>query len=59
MENIDERETEAYINKLNNILEAKKKAISGLRKELKTVQHYQSKKESTRTSSLALNNLVT
>ena len=43
MENIHERKTEAYINKLNNILEAKKKAISGLRKELKSFQAFRGK----------------
>lgn len=42
MENIDERNSEAYVHKLDNILETKKRAIAILRNELRDFLDFRS-----------------
>jgi hypothetical protein len=40
MENVDDRDSELYIDKLDRILRAKSEAIGGLRSELGRFQRY-------------------
>ena len=42
MENVDDRDSEMYVNKLERILQAKSEAIGALRHELNYFQQYRS-----------------
>jgi hypothetical protein len=40
MENVEQRDSHSYVTRLNDVLEAKQRAILALRQQLKTFQTY-------------------